>query len=139
MLSSCRVRVADSPRSTASGRSLTSSSDSSKSSGDLQLAYGLQNAAQAIVIKMEVERGTLSRHPNFGLVNVKGELTNNTQGLQAMLSRSITQQVESDPRFERLEQITVQYISDLHGFKIYLQARLSGSQAVIPISFSVNL
>lgn len=109
------------------------------SSGDLQLSYGLQNAAQAIVLKMEIERGTLNRHPNFGLVNIKGELTNNVQGLQAMLSRSITQQVESDPRFERLEQITVQYISDLHGFKIYLQARLSGSQAVIPISFSVNL
>lgn len=109
------------------------------SSGDLQLAYGLQNAAQAIVIKMEVERGTLPRHPDFGLVNVKGELTNNTTGLQAMLSKSITQQVESDPRFERLEQITVQYVSDLHGFQVYLQARLSGSQAVIPISFSVNL
>ncbi|MDQ6989354.1 MAG: hypothetical protein Q9M19_05675 [Mariprofundaceae bacterium] len=109
------------------------------SSGDLQLSYGLQNAAQAIAIKMEVERGTLSRHPNFGLVNVKGELTNNTSGLKAMLSSSITQQVESDPRFERLEQITVQYVSDLHGFKIYLQARLSGSQVVIPISFSVNL
>lgn len=109
------------------------------SSGDLQLSYGLQNAAQAIVIKMEVERGTLSRHPNFGLVNVKGELTNNIQGLRTMLSRSITQQVESDPRFERLEQITVQYVSDLHGFRVYLQARLSGSQAAIPISFSVNL
>jgi len=109
------------------------------SSGDLQLSYGLQNAAQAIVIKMEVERGTLPRHPNFGLVNVKGELTNNISGLQAMLSRSITQQVENDPRFERLEQITVQYISDLHGFSVYVQARLSGSQAVIPISFSVNL
>ena len=109
------------------------------SSGDLQLSYGLQNAAQAVVIKMEVERGTLNRHPDFGLVNVKGKLTNNISGLQAALSKSSTEQVESDPRFERLEQITVQYISDLHGFKIYLQARLSGSTAVIPISFSVNL
>ena len=109
------------------------------SSGDFQLSYGLQNAAQAIVLKMEIERGTVPRHPNFGLVNVSGKLTNNRVGLQGQLSKSITQQIESDPRFERLEQITVQYVSDLHGFQVFLQARLSGSQAVIPISFSVNL
>ena len=109
------------------------------SSGDLQLSYGLQNAAQAIVIKMEIERGTLHRHPDFGLVSMQGKLTNNISSIRAALSSSITQQIESDPRFERLEQITVQYVSDLHGFQISLRARLSGSQAVIPISFSVNL
>jgi hypothetical protein len=109
------------------------------SSGDLQLSYGLQNAAQAIVLKLEVERGTIPRHPNFGLISIQGKPATNPSSLRSALSSSITQQVESDPRFERLEQITVQYISNLHSFQVSLRARLSGSQAVIPISFSINL
>jgi len=109
------------------------------SSGDLQVAYGLQNAAQAVKIKLEVERGTLARHPEFGLVNIGGIKTNNLIALQEHLTRSITQQIDIDPRFERLEQLSVQYVSDLHGFIVALQVRLSGSSVAIPISFSVSV
>lgn len=107
--------------------------------GDLQVAYGLQNAAQAIKIKMEVERGTLPRHPEFGLINIGGAKTDNIISLRAQLTRSITQQIDVDPRFERLEQLNVQYVSDLHGFTITLKVLLSGARVVIPISFSVSI
>jgi len=109
------------------------------SSGDVQLSYGLQNAAQAVKLKMEVEQGSLQRHPEFGLINLVGNTNLDITGLQDLLTRSIDRQIEIDPRFERLEQLIVKYSSEPPSFLVYMQVRLSGSETVIPITFSVQI
>ena len=111
------------------------------SSGDLQMSYGLENAVQAIKLMLETERGAIARHREYGLVNVVGLKSNNVAQAKEAITRSIVSQVGNDPRFERVEQIIVQYVNDetiQNGFLVHLQVRLSGSVTVVPITFSVN-
>ena len=109
------------------------------SSGDLQKSYGLQNAMQAVRLKLEIERGSLPRHASFGLVNTVGLNNYQSADIQSLLVKNIEQQIEADPRFERIEQITVKYISTLPGFYVNLAVRLAGTQTPIPITFSINI
>lgn len=121
----------------------TSGDLSFSSNGDLFLSYGLDNAIQAIKLKMVTELGSLKQHPEYGLVNVLGLNNADTNDIRDLLSSSIRDQVESDPRFDRLESISVDYIvgttnNSPSGFSISIVARLAGSSTVVPISFSVD-
>jgi hypothetical protein len=116
------------------------------STGDVQLSYGLANALQAIKLKMVTQAGTLMRHPEFGLVNVVGTPTQNVSLIKASLIKSIDEQIRLDPRFERLENLDVQYTVNYTGSKsasafiVRMQVRLAGSSTtVIPISFTVTI
>ena len=115
------------------------------STGDVQLSYGLANAIQAIKLKMVTEAGFLIRHPEFGLVSVVGNTNNNIAQVQNLLIESINDQINLDPRFERLENLSVQYTvfytgsKNATGFVVQMQVRLAGSSStVIPISFTVT-
>lgn len=111
------------------------------SSGDLQISYGMNNAVQAIRNKLEIEQGSMRRHGSYGLVNIAGYKADNPGELQSILEQSITRQVQNDPRFERIEQLIIQYANsgnDPSAFIVTLQVRLAGSKTVIPISFSVT-
>jgi len=112
--------------------------------GDLKLNFGIDNAIQAIKLKLSTELGTLNRHPNFGLVNVIGENSNNISGIKKTLTQSIVDQIAQDARFDRVEQLSVSYLVNkltnegVAGFIINLSVRLAGSKQVIPISFTIN-
>lgn len=111
------------------------------STGDFHLSYGLSNAVQAIKLKLVTELGTLRRHPNFGLVNVTGMVTQDVESIKKLLIESIDEQIRLDSRFERVESINVKYVvsgaTDPTAFIIQMQVRLAGSSNVVPISFSV--
>lgn len=112
--------------------------------GDLKLSYGLENAIQAIKLKMITELGTLRYHPTFGLVNIVGTKNENIDDLKALLIDSINKQIEADSRFDRVENIDVRYLADggtnqaVAAISITLSVRLAGGSTVIPISFTVT-
>jgi hypothetical protein len=112
------------------------------SNHDLSLSYGLQNDVQAIRLKFVTELGELVRHSGFGLVNVIGSKNNDIDGVKSSIISSITNQIGQDSRFDRIETLNVDYVSNVGAapaFVITMEVRLAGgSNQVIPISFDVN-
>jgi hypothetical protein len=112
--------------------------------GDIKLSYGLANAIQAVKLKIVTELGSLRYHPEFGLVNVVGEKNDDIEDLKNTLIESINQQIQIDSRFDRVENIDVQYlVSDnsneaVAAISILLSVKLAGGSTVIPISFTVT-
>lgn len=113
------------------------------SNGDLKLSYGLDNAVQAIKLKIVTELGSLRNHPDFGLANVLGSTNSNIEDVKSVLVESLTRQIDIDDRFDRIENLSVDYLVDDTGqgvgaMSISLTVRLAGGSQVIPISFTVN-
>ena len=112
--------------------------------GDVRLSYGLDNAIQAIKLKIITELGSLRYHPTFGLVNVAGNKNNDIDEIRETITQSIVSQIEADSRFDRVEDLVVDYLVNnatnqgVAAFAINLSVRLAGGDKVIPISFTVN-
>jgi hypothetical protein len=108
--------------------------------GDLDISFGIQNAVQAIKLKLEVERGSLERHSNFGLPAVQGRKNSGVTDIQNEITLAIRQAVEVDPRFDRVENIDVQYTDDEGpvALRFRVEVRMAGSGSLIPLSFTVN-
>jgi hypothetical protein len=112
--------------------------------GDVKLSYGLDNAVQAIKLKIITELGSLRYHPTFGLVNVLGNKNTNIDEVRDLLTQSILSQIEADSRFDRVEDLAVDYLVNAQtnqgvgAMAISLSVRLAGGSQVIPISFTVN-
>lgn len=111
--------------------------------GDLNLSFGLDNAIQAMRLKVITELGTLRYHPTFGLVNILGNKNNNINDLKNLLIDSLSTQVAADTRFARIESLDVQYLvadqtnTAATAIGISMSVRLAGGDTVIPISFTV--
>ena len=109
---------------------------------DIALSYGLQNAVQAMRLKIVTELGELRYHPGFGLVNVIGSKNNNLDAIKGSIISSLTNSVAQDSRFDRIESLNVFYQANTGSgslFAINLEVRLAGSSdQVIPISFTIN-
>jgi len=112
------------------------------SNGDLRLSYGLDNAIQALKLKIITELGSLPYHRNFGLISVIGESTKDIEEIKQRLVENVINQVEVDPRFDRVEQISVDQVSNssggASGVAMNVIVKMAGSGTKIPISFSVN-
>ena len=112
--------------------------------GDLVLSYGIDNAIQAIKLKIVTELGSLRLHPEYGLVNVVGMGNSDIEQVRSMLINSLTEQIESDDRFDRIENISVDYLvskdnpNAASAMSITLSVRMAGGQTVVPISFTIN-
>jgi hypothetical protein len=112
--------------------------------GDLKISYGLDNAIQAIKLKIVTELGSLRYHPTFGLINMLGQTNQDINGVRDMIVESITDQIDADPRYDRIESLDVEYAVNgtldegASTIAIFLSVRLAGGDRVIPISFTVN-
>jgi hypothetical protein len=112
--------------------------------GDVRLSYGLDNAIQAIKLKIITELGSLRYHPTFGLVNVVGNKNSSIDDVRELITQSITSQIQADGRFDRVEDLAVEYLVNgatnegVGAIAISLSVRLAGGTQVIPISFTVN-
>ena len=114
------------------------------SSGDIKLAYGIENALQAVKILVSTSESTLSRHPDYGVVDVIGQANISQERIKDTISESIARQILRDSRFNRLDYLTVEYLGSgptgPSGYKVSLGVVLAGSNnTVIPISFSLNI
>jgi hypothetical protein len=113
-------------------------------SGDLSLSYGLANAIQAVRIKIVTELGSLRYHPTFGLVNIIGSKNQNLDDLKSLIIDSISNMIKVDSRFDRIENLSVQYLvgdnspTAVAAIRITLSVRLAGGTTVVPISFTVS-
>lgn len=112
----------------------------STTSGDMAMSYGLDNAIQAIRSKMLTELGSNSRHPGYGLINLVGVSTSQTEEAQAALVKSINQQIAQDTRFDRVQSLSVvrNPNTDAVAYDILLVVKLTGSATLLPITFTVN-
>lgn len=113
-------------------------------SGDLRLSYGAENAMQALRILISTSTGDIVQHPEYGIPEFAGLRNVDPEGLKSVIAENISRQITSDPRFSRLEFLTVQYLSEgsagPSGYVVKLGVVLTGSAGnVIPISFSVNV
>lgn len=112
--------------------------------GDVKLSYGIENAIQAIKLKIVTELGSLRYHPSFGLVNVIGNRNTNVDDLRELLTQSVLSQIQADSRFDRVEDFAVDYLVNnqtgqgVGAMAISMSVRLAGGTQVIPISFTVN-
>lgn len=112
--------------------------------GDLKLSYGLENGIQAIKLKIVTELNSLRYHPTFGLVNVLGKKNSNIEEITELITQSIVSQIEADGRYDRVENLSVDYLVNdknnqgVSAIAISLTVRLAGGTQVIPISFTVN-
>ena len=114
------------------------------SNSDIKLSYGLDNAIQAIRLKIVTELGSLRYHPNFGLINMVGQKNLDIENIRQSIVESIDYQISLDSRFDRIESLDINYlVNDDHsdsatGINISLTVRMAGSSQVIPISFTIN-
>ena len=112
-------------------------------SGDLELSYGLDNAIQAVKLKLITELGSLAFHPEYGMINVSGQNNSDIESVKTQIIESLTRQIEVDTRFSNIESIDVKYlVQDSQpdtpaAFNISMSVRMAGSNTVIPITFSI--
>jgi hypothetical protein len=107
------------------------------STNDLQLSFGLPNVVQAVKYKILTEKGAIPRHKSYGLPNVSGRRADDPEGIQAELIRGITDMIDADSRFSRIERLDV-VRSAGNQYTIKLAVRMAGTGTVVPISFNVN-
>lgn len=105
--------------------------------GDLQLSYGLANALQAVKLKMVTERGQNPRHRDYGMPVIAGNKLDDSEQLRDILITGANQAIESDNRFDRIEQLDVRLVNN-NTFSIGLIVRMAGTGTLLPISFTVN-
>lgn len=111
--------------------------------GDLELSYGLENAVQAVKLKLVTELGSLRYHPEYGLVNVSGTNNSDIDSIKAQIIESLVQQIEADSRFSNIETLDVRYLTRQNdpnmatSFGISMSVKMAGSDTVIPITFSI--
>ena len=110
------------------------------STGDVQLAYGLDNAIQVLKIMLATVQGSLRRHPEFGIAAVIGQRNPDVGRTRTLIGESISSLVLSDTRFDRLDSLSVEYSSStgMAGYMVRLGVVLAGGgSSVVPISFSI--
>lgn len=72
-------------------------------SGDLNLSFGADNAAQAIVLKLLFEPGSLKKHPEIGSVLRLGGKIPNLAGIRSQIATSLLQ----DERIQDVKNINI--------------------------------
>lgn len=109
--------------------------------GDLQLSYGLENAVQAIKLKMQTEAGELRRHGDFGLIPLSGISNSDMTTVKQILTESIVSNITADERFASINRLDIVYSNEGGAtvLGITLVVQLAGSGQLVPISFSVNV
>jgi len=106
-------------------------------SGDLQLSFGTSNALQAVRFKMISERGQSRFHPEYGLPLVVGQKSSDPATLRQTLIDSINDMINTDQRFDRIEQLEV--ISNApNAIAISMIVRMAGTSTLVPLSFTIN-
>lgn len=112
--------------------------------GDIRLSYGLDNAIQALKLKLITEVGSLRMHPEYGFVNALGSRNTEIDQIRGLVVDSLNNQISADNRFDRIESISVDYMNSENQINaasaiiITLVVRIAGGNTVVPISFTVN-
>lgn len=99
--------------------------------GDFVPVRGLDNAAQAITLKMLYNKGELLEHPDIGVGLKIGSKGQDPGQVRANILDSLT----SDPRFESISELTV--IREGNTLKITFKVKLKNVDIPIPLELRV--
>lgn len=103
---------------------------------DFQISFGVPNAVQAMRIKMVSEKGQNKRHEAFGIASIMGNKLDQPEEVRQVLIASITDMIEADNRFDRVENLGISQVDG--SFLVNIEVRMAGTGTVVPISFTVN-
>lgn len=96
---------------------------------DIKLVAGVQNAAQAIFIRLSLEPGSLLYHPELGTDLQVGGKTKDAFKIKVQILKSIT----SDTRFDHVE-ATVKVLGDVT--LTDLKVSLANTDISVPLQFA---
>jgi hypothetical protein len=99
--------------------------------GDINLVKGAANAAQAIVFKLGLEKGEIIDHPQLGIGLTVGRKAPPLVEVQTDLVQTLSQ----DPRFERIENLTIQ--RDGNTFRVKFLIKIKNVDIPIPVDIKV--
>lgn len=97
---------------------------------DLKLVSGVDNAAQAVKIKLGIEPKGLVYHPSLGTALFIGSKITNLFLVKTQILKSLTQ----DPRFEN---ISVNITAENNVIFVDIRITLTNTGTEIPLQFSV--
>lgn len=97
---------------------------------DFELVAGVQNAAQAVYLKLNIEPGGLVYHPEIGTALQIGEKTKSAIEIKAQILKSLAK----DPRFGSVD-AKVQVLSDV--ILVDLRVTLANTGIEVPLQFAV--
>jgi hypothetical protein len=107
--------------------------------GDIQIAYGIDNAFQAVKLIVSTELGSISRHRDFGIPVKIGESTANAANAIDEIESNILQQIENDSRFGEVRSINVRLdTTSAPSFIVDIEATLAGSDTPIPLTYIIS-
>lgn len=98
---------------------------------DIDLVAGVQNAAQAVFIRLSLEIGSLLYHPELGTDLQVGGKTKDALSIKVQILRSIT----SDARFDNVN-TTVKVIDDV--VLTDLRVSLANTGLDVPLQFATT-
>jgi hypothetical protein len=101
--------------------------------GDVQFSFGYNNATQALRLAVEVERGELERHPNFGLPTPIGSRNSDVPLTES--ENLIRASVTNDSRFSGAD-----VNLSIEGSQVNLSINAQGTSGTgqIPVTFEVG-
>lgn len=104
------------------------------SSGDVSRSYGYANALQIIRNAIEIERGALSQHPEYGLPNLVGQRS--TVASESEIVQAIRRTILADSRFSDVQVAVIK-----EGSVVYVNVNATGSLGTgrIPVQFRYDL
>lgn len=97
---------------------------------DVSLIAGVQNAAQAVYLKLRIEPGGLVYHPAIGTSLQVGEKTKNAFEIKSQIIKSLSK----DARFDSVD-AKVQVLGDV--VLVDLRVTLANTGIEVPLQFAV--
>ncbi len=101
--------------------------------GDFQLAAGIPNLIQALMVKFGTQLGTSLLNPDFGLSVAPGVMVSDTSA--ADVYNQVVNLITADPRFSGVSGLQVSIVPP--GVNINLGVQLAGVQGVFPVGFTL--
>lgn len=102
--------------------------------GDCRLAVGLTNIVQHVKIALNVEKGTLNQHPDYGLpIKVGDSIAETSAGA---VSKAIKDMFANDPTFSSVDAVRVEMTGGTAKINVALTAR--GCEQPVPVAFDVK-
>jgi hypothetical protein len=98
---------------------------------DINLVLGAENAAQAILLKLAIEKGEILDHPDLGVGLQIGKKTPVLTEVQADIINTLTQ----DPRFEEVQDLTIR--QDGGTFNISLLVKVKNIDIPVPLEIQI--
>ena len=103
------------------------------STGDFRLANGLNNLVQALKLKVAIKKGSLLRHPDFGIGLSAGVSMADVNS--GKIASDFNQIILSDSRFSGIERLDIKISGNT--ITVDMAVTIANGSGVIPISFNV--